>query len=62
MDNIYQILLTKSHKQLIQIDKDLGGVVHQEYLECEDVLSQILADILVDMSKYQKIDITKYLN
>jgi hypothetical protein len=62
MNNIYQILLTKSHKQLIQIDKDLGGVVHSEYLECEDVLSQILADILVDMSKYQKIDITKYLN
>jgi len=61
MDNIYQTLLTKSHKQLIQIDKQLGGAVHPDCLECQDLLSQLLADSLRDL-QYQKIDITKYLN
>ena len=62
MNNIYHTLLAKSHNQLIQIDRELGGAVHPDILECHDLLSQILAEVLQDMSKYQKIDITKYLN
>ena len=54
-------MLAKSHSQLIQIDRELGGAVHSDILECHDLLSQILAEVLADM-KIQKIDITKYLN
>ena len=61
MNNIYQTLLTKSHNQLIQIDRELGGAVHSDILECHDLLSQILAEVLGDL-QLQKIDITKYLN
>jgi hypothetical protein len=61
MNNIYHTLLAKSHNQLIQIDRELGGAVHPDILECHDLLSQILAEVLQDM-KLQKIDITKYLN
>ena len=61
MDNIYHTLLAKSHIQLIQIDKQLGGVVHPDCLECQYLLSQLLADVLRDL-QYKKIGITKYLN
>ena len=61
MNNIYKTLLTKTHNQLIQIDQQLGHVVHPDTLQCKDVLSQILADILSDMSKFEKKDISNFL-
>ncbi len=51
MNNIYKTLLTKTHNQLIQIDQQLGHVVHPDTLQCKDVLSQILNDVITDMSK-----------
>jgi regulator of sigma D len=54
MNKIYQTLLTKTHNQLKQIDQQLGFVVHPEILECQDVLSQILADVLTDRSTVEK--------
>ena len=62
MNNIYKILLTKSHDQLKQIDQQLGHVVHPDTLECPDVLSQILSDVLTDMSTFEKKDISNFLN
>jgi len=61
MNTIYQTLLTKNHNQLKQIDQQLGFVVHPEILECQDVLSQILADVLTDLSKFEKKDISIFL-
>ena len=61
MNKIYQTLLTKTHNQLKQIDQKLGFVVHPEILECQDVLSQILADVLTDLSKFEKKDISIFL-
>jgi hypothetical protein len=61
MNKIYQTLLTKTHNQLKQIDQQLGFVVHPETLECQDVLSQILADVLTDLSKFEKKDISIFL-
>ena len=61
MNKIYKTLLTKTHDQLKQIDQQLGFVVHQDVLECQDVLSQILADVLTDMSTVEKKDISNFL-
>ena len=61
MNNIYKTLLTKTHNQLIQIDQQLGHVVHPDTLQCPDVLSQILSDILSDMSTFGKKDISNFL-
>jgi hypothetical protein len=61
MNNTYKALLTKTHNQLKQIDQQLGHVVHPDTLQCPDVLSQILADILSDMSTFEKKDISNFL-